>query len=391
MKQDLEQLMKDSFEHFEADVSPQVWTNIQAGLQAGPVQQGSGSGSESISTVAKTAGMISKFATALITVSVATVITAIGTWYYIKYQHTHLNHVPVAESPVSSATNGSSQPNTSAIQNQEPETNKRPSAITQASEPTVTENKLKADQPAASSNRETYKDESISIASLPKDQSESIIEKIPTGTNKNTEGSTESTEQHTNIDKQTISKLIESYQAQPLAYILANPVSGNAPLTVRFMNNGYAKASTWSVEGALVNDTKNEISYTFTNPGKYLVQLTASDENGTIYTDQIQIEVKGAQSLVESSVSEIQNVFTPNGDGYNDVFKLKGTNLSTVKGIIFNGLGQTVYQWNDLEIGWNGSLNKGGLAAEGAYYYIIEATGKDGKDYRFKGAVRLIK
>jgi len=94
---------------------------------------------------------------------------------------------------------------------------------------------------------------------------------------------------------------------------------------------------------------------------------------------------------VDSSLLEIPNVFTPNGDGLNDFFQVKSLSLKSFSGQVFNRWGKLVYQWNDWkseDAGWNG-LNQG-TGAEvpaGTYYYIIEASGWDWdyntEDYKF--------
>jgi len=88
----------------------------------------------------------------------------------------------------------------------------------------------------------------------------------------------------------------------------------------------------------------------------------------------------------------IPNVFSPNGDGANEHFKIKQpeTNVSSIKSFhvyIFGRAGQRVYDYSgDPKTweGWNGKIegNKGD-APEGVYFYIIEAVGWDNK--KFKG------
>jgi len=68
----------------------------------------------------------------------------------------------------------------------------------------------------------------------------------------------------------------------------------------------------------------------------------------------------------------IPNVFTPNGDGQNDVFKatIKGARCFDCK--IYNRWGVLIYEWNDVDGGWDGIVKQTGLpASDGTYYYII--------------------
>lgn len=84
----------------------------------------------------------------------------------------------------------------------------------------------------------------------------------------------------------------------------------------------------------------------------------------------------------------VPSVFTPNGDGNNDVFEVQinaGSRLDRIE--IFNRWGQMVYQGNS---SWNGTQN-GRSADLGNYFYNISFTCKDGKIIHKKGEVLLVK
>jgi len=94
---------------------------------------------------------------------------------------------------------------------------------------------------------------------------------------------------------------------------------------------------------------------------------------------------------------QLPNVFTPNGDGINDLF----TPLEPfryVKDIdinIFNRWGQVVFHTTDPIINWNGNVdNSGGACPDGVYYYIcvvneIRLTGI--VPINLKGFIQLIR
>lgn len=92
----------------------------------------------------------------------------------------------------------------------------------------------------------------------------------------------------------------------------------------------------------------------------------------------------------------IPNAFTPNSDGKNDVFTIKGYGIQGVKSFrIFNRWGQIVFKRegfsaNDRNFGWDGSYN-GRPADPGAYVYIVEVTCNEGKTVVVKGTVMLIR
>ena len=392
MSRNFEQVVKDSFEHFEADVNPQVWDGIRQGLQAAPPQA---PGDSAIHASVKSAGILGKFTTAIISISAASLITATAVWYYLKSEKPSMPEskqekeiiTPVTGTEKTTEPSAASLP--SNLQEQEgisigqKESGKRYDGTHQ--------NQATTHQPLTGNghagnptqNQESNTDQINKTTA--QSHAENPEAKKDTGT---TPAIKVDIVSNPNTHQEDVRELIQSFQSEPVAYIVANPVIGNAPLTVTFLNNGYARSETWNFSGE--TRTGGSQTYTFSNPGTYKVTLEATDQNGKIYTDEVDILVKGDQTGLESSVGEIQNVFTPNGDGFNDVFRLKGNNLASLNGMIFSASGKSVFSWSNPDEGWDGRIGNN-MAAEGTYYYIIEAAGKDGKVYRFKGSVRLIK
>lgn len=127
------------------------------------------------------------------------------------------------------------------------------------------------------------------------------------------------------------------------------------------------------------------------DPGRYPVKLKVSNEHGCADSTTF-YHVRVDSSRLDSSL--IPNVFTPDGNGLNDVFVLpKATNLtgSGKRGIvsmkwievtIFNRSGQLVYRYNGDPMqweGWRGKVrNSNRDAAEGVYLYVIKGRGYDG-------------
>ena len=87
---------------------------------------------------------------------------------------------------------------------------------------------------------------------------------------------------------------------------------------------------------------------------------------------------------------DIPNVFTPNGDGYNDMFLVKSKSLDYFKGEIFNRWGVKLFEWHNPRQGWDGTY-KGNDCPVGVYYYIINAKGAEGKEYHLQGTIQLLK
>jgi gliding motility-associated-like protein len=95
-------------------------------------------------------------------------------------------------------------------------------------------------------------------------------------------------------------------------------------------------------------------------------------------------------NLIVVSVLIIPNVFTPNGDGINDIFTMQSSGLATLDAVIYNRWGQQLYEWHTINGGWDGYAS-GVPAPNGTYYYRINATGIDGKIYSEQGSFALIR
>jgi len=127
-------------------------------------------------------------------------------------------------------------------------------------------------------------------------------------------------------------------------------------------------------------------------PGNYPVRLTVSNDYGC-RDSSTYYHIRVDSSQIDSSL--IPNVFTPDGNGINDIFVLpKADNLSggggprgivSMKWIevsVFNRAGELVYRYDgDPEKwkGWRGKVRGSNRdAAEGIYLYVIKGRGYDG-------------
>jgi gliding motility-associated-like protein len=85
------------------------------------------------------------------------------------------------------------------------------------------------------------------------------------------------------------------------------------------------------------------------------------------------------------------NAFSPNGDGHNDLFRLKYPSLVQSWQIaIFNRWGQKVFETKDAAKGWDGTMN-GMDQPEGNYVYLIRYTNLLGEVKSLSGSVILIR
>jgi gliding motility-associated-like protein len=170
------------------------------------------------------------------------------------------------------------------------------------------------------------------------------------------------------------------------ASIAANPATGAPPLDVNFTYTGTPGISyVWDFGDGSPTDATQNPSHTYAVAGNYNVVMTVSINNTQSCTLTLIVVVENPSHLI------IPNVFTPNGDGHNDIFMMDYMSIQSFSCLIFNRWGKKVYEWSDPATGWDGKLTSGGKAADGVYYYVIKAKGTDGVDYNEHGTVTLVR
>lgn len=90
---------------------------------------------------------------------------------------------------------------------------------------------------------------------------------------------------------------------------------------------------------------------------------------------------------------EIPNAFSPNGDGKNDVYRVKADKTKGIvefHAIIYNRWGQKIYEWTDINDGWDGTYN-GTDVKQGTYFVLVKAKGSDGQTHTIKRDVNLLR
>ncbi|MBR5719592.1 MAG: gliding motility-associated C-terminal domain-containing protein, partial [Bacteroidales bacterium] len=110
--------------------------------------------------------------------------------------------------------------------------------------------------------------------------------------------------------------------------------------------------------------------YTFYNDNKLAgcYYVTAMDVNGN-FSDESNIVCAYGN---ECPNYILPNVFTPNGDGYNDLFVPKTySSVEKVEMSIYNRQGRLVFETSDPEIKWDGKdILTGNDVSVGVYFYV---------------------
>ena len=85
----------------------------------------------------------------------------------------------------------------------------------------------------------------------------------------------------------------------------------------------------------------------------------------------------------------VPNVFTPNADGFNDLFQVKYNAVKTFEARVFNRWGRHLFSWNNVSAGWDGTAN-GEKLLSGTYFYVISGTDIKDQPFEEKGTVTLL-
>ena len=175
--------------------------------------------------------------------------------------------------------------------------------------------------------------------------------------------------------------------------ITSDDFTAEAPLHVHFQSNPSSLSSTAQIEWHLRNTTtgtsvtryEQDIDYDFVEAGVTEVTLQVRDDN--IVTESATMRV-----TISESHLEMPNAFSPNGDGINDIYRAKSNHKSIVEfhAYIFNRYGQKLYDWTDINGGWDGTSH-GHPVKDGVYFVYVKARGADGVDYNIRRDVNVLR
>ncbi|WP_310587320.1 SdrD B-like domain-containing protein [Fibrella aquatilis] len=145
-----------------------------------------------------------------------------------------------------------------------------------------------------------------------------------------------------------------------------------------FFNTVYATATLVSTGARVDPDILRDVSTNGLNP----------DLNGNNNpTDPNESEATPLNLPLSDQAVFIPEGFSPNGDGINDLFVIRGVQAQTVALEVFNRWGHRVYANTDYKNDWDGKSNTGvqvgnatsdGLP-DGTYYYVVKLS--DGREF----------
>ncbi len=153
--------------------------------------------------------------------------------------------------------------------------------------------------------------------------------------------------------------------------------------------SAFSVTFSWSGPDSLVSsDMASVIAFPFTS-GIYTVAMT--NEDNCVATDSLQV------SVLKTRPVHIPNIFSPNGDGINDLFTIYGGFAAReIKSLrVFSRWGELIFETrniplNDERLGWDGTFN-GVRLSSGVFAYFAEVEFLDSEILIFEGDVTLVK
>ncbi|MBS1651354.1 MAG: gliding motility-associated C-terminal domain-containing protein [Bacteroidetes bacterium] len=174
---------------------------------------------------------------------------------------------------------------------------------------------------------------------------------------------------------------------KPKAIAIVSPLQTNILNSqITFIDSTLTNHTTYFNYGNGATSTQTLNNYFYPNAGQYQYSLITTNTFGCADT------INGTIIIDDIGQNNIPNIFTPNNDGANDNFFIKGQSISTSSMLIFNRWGTQIFQTNNALIGWNGiNQTNNSVADDGVYFYIIQLNLNNTKTYTFKGNVTLLK
>ena len=175
---------------------------------------------------------------------------------------------------------------------------------------------------------------------------------------------------------------------------------GTAPVDVHFVNQSIYFADSldpnadttffWNFNfdntgWVISHDIDETFDTTYLNGGTYQVCLVALNKNGCDDTTCKEIVV------YDMLIFEPVNIFTPDGDGLNDVFTFdfRAFAVAEFHCTIVDRWGVTMFEMDDITDGWDGKDNNGDDCSDGVYFYTYQGLAENGDEFKGQGTIQL--
>ncbi len=145
---------------------------------------------------------------------------------------------------------------------------------------------------------------------------------------------------------------------------------------------GTANNYTWTPDYEISNpNARNPIVSPKENTVYY---VTNTNSYGCSATDSLRVLVR------HEYYSGVPDIFSPNGDGQNDLLYVRGNGITELEFVVYNRTGQKVFETESQDEGWDGTF-RGEELNPGVFVYFAKITYLNGFQEIIKGDVTLIR
>jgi gliding motility-associated-like protein len=140
----------------------------------------------------------------------------------------------------------------------------------------------------------------------------------------------------------------------------------------------------WDVGGQIIPYVPGENPTVVPQSGNISVSLTIENDKGC--------SDSAFQSLCvqDDSLYFLPDIFSPNGDGSNDVLYVRARNVKLMTFIVYNRWGERVFRSENPKDGWDGEF-RGAPSPTGVYAFWLEIEFLDGMRVEEKGNITLVR
>lgn len=348
----IEEIFQKGFENFQPDVNPNLWANIQAGIGAGTV----------VTTGVSVGVKIGLISTGIIAASVAT-------WYFGFYE---------PQPNTETSTNTTVVANT--IPQEDANTGETIIYVNDKNDPVIIENKAEIENELQSYqvNNPVAPNNNGSTVVVGNDGSTTVVKTDGSTTNSNNNNTTVNNNQNVIVPPPHDPIASPDAPTGRMEFAQSNVY---APTIVTFTSNAKNQIEVRWDFGDGTSEEGTNAKHTYSKPGKYTVEMIVLGD-GNAYSESQEIVVKS-----KSTIDNIPNVITPNGDRINDLFSINTTDIETFTISIRDRNGNEIFSSNDKDFVWDGTDYSGNTVEKGLYTYIIIAEGIDGSVIKLPGQI----
>lgn len=346
----IEEPFQKGFENFQPEVDPSLWANIQAGIGT---------------TAAVTTGVSVGVKIGLISTGI--IAASVATWYFGFYE---------PEQNITPSTNTNVVSNT--IPQEDANTGETIIYVNDKNDPVILENKAEIEKELQNYQTNNTTTQSNNGSTTP------VVNNNNTNNSTSSESSTNNTNNTVANNNNTNENVVVSPVVKPdaptgrMEFAQSNVY---APSVLTFTSNAKnQKEVRWDFGDGTTSEGI-DAKHTYSKPGKYTVEMLILGD-GNAYTETQEIVVKS-----KSTIDNVPNVITPNGDRINDIFSIKTTDIETFTISIRDKNGREIFSSNDQEFIWDGTDYSGEQVEKGMYTYVIIAEGKDGSVIKLPGQI----